>query len=152
MIELETNTLQICDGVIKQLSSLDIGKLTRLQASTLMAQMRRRIHVEGLDANGEPIGTYTPSYVKYARKKAGRQEGNKVVLSLTRTMENAMIDKPLDENSAGIGYATAEQLQKSKWCEETYGKKIFAPTKEERDLMDEIAKDYINKALNGDNS
>lgn len=152
MIELETNTLQICDGVIKQLSDLDISKLTRLQASTLMARMRRRIHVEGLDASGQPIGTYSPSYVKYVRKKKGRQEGNKVVLSLTRTMENAMVDVPLEDNGAGIGYATSEQLQKSKWCEETYGKKIFAPTEEERELVNEIANDYINKILNGSNS
>lgn len=150
MIELTTNTLQICDGVIKQLSDLDVNKIARLQASTLMAKMRRRIHTDGLDAEGQPIGTYSPGYVKYKRAKAGRREGNKVVLSLTRTMENAMVDVPL-EDGAGIGYATAEQLQKSKWCEETYGKKIFAPTSEEKDLMDEVAQDYVNKVLNGTN-
>lgn len=151
MIELTTNTLQICDGVIKQLSDLDVNKIARLQASTLMAKMRRRIHVDGLDASGKPIGTYTPSYVRYARKEAGRQEGSKVVLSLTRTMENAMVDVPLDDG-AGVGYATAEQLQKSKWCEETYGKKIFAPTEEEKQLIDKVAEDYVNKVLNGSNS
>ena len=150
MIELTTNTLQICDGVIKQLSDLDVNKIARLQASTLLAQMRRRIHVNGQDADGNLIGTYTPGYVKYKRAKAVRREGSKVVLSLTRTMENAMVDVPLDDG-AGIGYATAEQLQKSKWCEETYGKKIFAPTEQERQLLDEVAQDYVNKVLNGTN-
>ena len=57
MIEIKSNITEFCDGVIKQLSAMDISKMTRLQASTLMAQMRRRIHVEGLSADGRPIGT-----------------------------------------------------------------------------------------------
>lgn len=150
MIEIKSNITEFCDGVIKQLSAMDISKMTRLQASTLMAQMRRRIHVDGLAADGRPIGTYSRGYLRYVRPKYGRTEGSKVVLSLTRTMENAMVLYPL-ENGTGIGYATAEQLQKARWCEETYKRKIFSPTTEERNTCIQIGKNYINKHLNGAN-
>lgn len=148
MIEITSNITEICDNVIKKLSSVDVSKMTRLQASTLMARMRNRIHVDGLDADGKPIGTYSKPYLKYTRPKYGRTEDTKVVLSLTRTMENSMVLYPI-ENGTGIGYATAEQLQKSKWCEETYKKKIFAPTTEERDMCIQIGKNYIKEHING---
>lgn len=150
MIEISTNMTQVCDGIIKQMSAMDVSKMTRLQATTLMAKMRKRIHEDGLASDGRPIGEYSKNYLKYVRPKYGRMEGSKVVLSLTRTMENAMTLFPI-ENGTGIGYATAEQLQKSKWCELTYKKKIFAPTKEEHDLCVEIGNNYVNKHFNGGN-
>lgn len=148
MIEIKSNITEVCDGVVKQLSAMDISKMTRLQATTLMAQMRKRIHEDGLATDGRPIGTYSRGYLRYVRPKYGRTEGSKVVLSLTRTMENAMVLYPL-ENGTGIGYATAEQLQKARWCEQTYKRKIFAPTAAERDTCIQIGKNYINRHLNG---
>lgn len=127
-----------------KLTDLQRDKMTRLQAVSLMAVLRDRIHVQGKDSKGAPIGTYTPAYVKYARAKAKRGTSNKVILSLTRAMENSYEIRPI-ANGYGIGFTTAENAQKARWCESTYKKAIFAPTAEERALVKQIADDFITK-------
>jgi hypothetical protein len=148
MITMDSNGEVVFKTVQAKLTEIDIDKMTRLQATSLMAAMRRRIHIDGLDSDGKQIGIYSPGYLKYVRPKHGRQEGPKVVLSLTRSMENAMVLYPI-ENGTGIGYTTAEQLQKARWTEETYKKRIFAPTEGEKNMVMEIAKSYIAEHLNG---
>jgi len=126
-----------------KLSALDVDRMTRIQASTLLAVLRNRIHVDGLDSQGTPIGTYSPSYLAY-RKDHKRGSDPKVILSLTRSMENSMELYPI-ENGTGIGFSTRENWQKAKWCEQTYGKLIYAPTLQERELVLAIGRDYISK-------
>lgn len=146
MIELQSNTEQILTNVALGLSAIDIDRMTRLQASTLMAQMRQRIHIDGKDSSGSKIGTYSLGYLK-TRLKHNRSNDPNVILSLTRQMENSMTLYPIT-NGTGIGYATAENLQKARWCENTYKKKIFSPTAEERALVNEIGQNYIKEHLN----
>ena len=134
----------VLNTINMKLSALDIKRMTNAQATTLMAVMRGRIHVQGRDSNGVPIGTYTPRYIKYTRRKAGRGTDNKVILSLTRQMENGYILVEL-QNGTGIGFSTHEDFQKAGWCEETYGKHIFKPTAEETALVNQIAEEYIAK-------
>ena len=141
-----TNALTVINTIKSKLSALDTKRMTIIQASTLMAVMRDRIHVNGLDSNNTPIGVYTPKYIKHSRIKAGRGADNKVILSLTRQMENGYMIVEL-ANGTGIGCATHEDFQKVQWCEETYKKKIFAPTTEERTLVNQIAQDFIAKNL-----
>lgn len=131
-----------------KLTSIEIDKVTRLQASTVMAVMRDRIHVQGRDSDGNMIGIYTPKYIKYTRNtpKYARGTDGKVILSLTRTMENAWSLFPI-EGGTGIGFTTAELLQRSEYCQETYKKDIFAPTAEEYELANKIAADYIKEKL-----
>ena len=82
-----------------------------------------------------------------ARPKYQRDASSKVILSLTRQMENSMILVPF-ENGCGIGYSSEENFNKSQWCEETYGKKkIFYLTQEERDLAVLKGQEYINETL-----
>lgn len=148
MITMDSNGETVFKTIEAKLTAVDIDKMTRLQATSLMAAMRRRIHVDGLASDGREIGIYSPGYLKYTRPKHGRREGPKVVLSLTRSMENAMVLYPI-ENGTGIGYTTAEQLQKARWQEETYKKRIFAPTEGEKNMVIEIARGYIAEHLNG---
>lgn len=146
MIQFQSNLPAILNTVNLKLTSLDIDRMTREQATTLRALMRIRIHEEGKDSNGTPIGTYTPAYIKYTRAKAGRGTDNKVILSLTRAMEQSMELYPIT-NGTGIGFSTQENWQKAKWCEETYQKKIYAPTAEERDVCKAVAQDYIKNHI-----
>lgn len=145
-MELQTNMPMVLNTVNMKLSALDIKRMTNIQATTLMAVMRDRIHVQGRDSNGVPIGTYSPRYIKYTRRKAGRGTDNKVILSLTRQMENGYILVELP-NGTGIGFSTHEDLQKAGWCEETYKKPIFKPTAEEKEMVNQIAEEYIAKYL-----
>lgn len=145
---LSSNAIPVLNSVSLKLSALDIKRMTTIQASTLMAVMRDRIHVRGEDSNGSQIGVYTPKYIKYARKKAGRGTDNKVILSLTRQMENGYILVELPDGSGtGIGFSTHEDFQKAVWCEETYKKDIFAPTSEEKAMVMKIAEEYIAQKL-----
>lgn len=108
-----------------------------------MAVMRERIHTQGKDSSGAPIGTYTPAYMR-TRIKAKRGTNTKVILSLTRAMEDSYEVYPI-ANGYGIGFNTMENMQKARWCEDTYKKPIFAPTAEERALVKQIADDFITK-------
>lgn len=128
------------------LSELDANKLATLQASTLLAVMRTRIHVDGLATDGQPIGIYSPAYLK-RRAKAGRGSDPKVILSLTRTMENSWTLLPQDNGSVGIGFQNPAQAQKAQWMEEIYEKKIFQPTFEEKKLLEDIRKGFVRKII-----
>lgn len=140
----------VVNKVDTMLSAIDIDRMTRLQATSLLASIRKRVHVEGLASDGRPIGTYSKGYLKYTRPKYGRKEGGKVVLSLTRSMENSMILFPI-ENGTAIGYATAELLQRAKWQErrKAYGsRQIWSPTDSEREMVEKIGQEYIQEHLN----
>jgi len=147
MITIAANLDSVMTQLSQQLSDLDVSKMTRLAASSLMAEIRQRVHVRGEASNGQQIGIYSKGYMA-RRKKHGRQEGGKVVLSLTRSMENAMILIPL-EDGTGIGYTTAELLQRAKWQEERqcYQQPIWTPTQAEKNLVDRICADYISNLL-----
>lgn len=138
-----TNLPTVLNTVALTLSELQKDKMTRLQAVSLMAVMRERIHVQGKDSSGAPIGTYTPAYMR-TRVKAKRGTSTKVILSLTRAMEDSYEVYPI-ANGYGIGFNTMENMQKARWCEDTYKKPIFAPTAEERALVKQIADDFITK-------
>ncbi len=124
-----------------KLTALQKDQMTRLQATSLLAVLRDRIHVQGKDSSGAAIGTYTPAYIR-TRVKAKRGSSSKVILSLTRAMEDSYEIYPI-ENGYGIGFNTMENMQKARWCEDTYKKPIFAPTAEERALVQQIADDFI---------
>ncbi len=138
-----TNLPAVLKTVSLTLTEMQRDKLTRLQAVSLMAVMRDRIHVQGKDSNGVQIGTYTPAYIR-ARIRAKRGTDSKVILSLTRAMEDSYEIYPI-ENGYGIGFNTMESMQKARWCEDTYKKPIFAPTAEEKALVMQIADDFIKK-------
>lgn len=138
-----TNLPTVLKMVSLTLTEMQRDKLTRLQAVSLMAVMRDRIHVQGKDSNGVQIGTYTPAYIR-ARIRAKRGTDSKVILSLTRAMEDSYEIYPI-ENGYGIGFNTMESMQKARWCEDAYKKPIFAPTAEEKALVKQIADDFIKK-------
>ena len=139
-----TNLPEVINTVHLKLSKVHSDELTRTQAVSLMAVMKDRIHVQGKDSNGNQIGTYTPAYIKYKRLSKGRGTDNKVILSLTRQMESGYVPEAI-ENGYAICFRTAEDMQKARWCEETYEKPIFSPTAEEKAMVIAIAQDYISK-------
>lgn len=171
-------------------------------ASTLTAKMHYRVHTQGLDSNGNPIGTYSKSYMavrtgrfgnsksiksgknkgkivsagNFTKKKVlttgpdgstkatfqkikgglrpkyHRTDDPKVILSLTRQMENDLglcqADPIKTELGYGIGYKNSHNYQKLLWCEQTYGKAILThTTKEEEEMVYELAQEYIDKNI-----
>jgi hypothetical protein len=149
MLRIESNMDMVVNKVNLSLNAINVDEMTRLQATTLLAQMRKRIHVRGVASDGRPIGTYSQSYLKHVRPKHKRSGDSKVILSLTRAMENGMILFPIT-NGTAIGYATPELLQRARWQEKrpAYGARaIFSPTQEELELVNEIGNNYIAEQM-----
>lgn len=82
-----------------------------------------------------------------ARPVYNRSTDPKVILSLTRQMENgaSIIDTP---EGYGIGYLNPLNFQKAMWCEETYGKKILsALTEGEKEIAFKAADGFTAEYL-----
>jgi len=141
-MNFQTNLPTVIQSVNLKLTALQSDEMTRIQAFSLAAVMKNRIHIQGKDSSGAPIGTYTPAYIKYKRVKAKRGTDPKVILSLTRQLESGYQPEAIEHGYA-ICLRTPEDMQKARWCEETYNKPIFTPTAEEHEMVLQIAKDYI---------
>lgn len=145
----ETNFASVINTINSKLTALQGDEMCREQAYSLLAVLKDRIHIQGKDSNGAQIGTYTPAYIKWRQKKAKRNADPKVIISFTRQLENGWSAEQL--TTGEVGYAlclrTQEDMQKAHWCEETYQKPIFAPTAEERVLVQQIGEDYIARHL-----
>lgn len=88
-----SNIKEVTGRLAKKLSSLAPGgasldQMIREVAFTQAGLMRERIHEKGQDASGAQIGAYTPAYIKTRAKKYNRTTDPRVILSLTRQMEN----------------------------------------------------------------
>lgn len=100
-------------------------------------------------ASSDP-GTYTKGINKgQSRPKYNRDGSTKVIFSLTRQMENdlSVIAIP---NGYGIGYKNAENFNKSQWVEKIYNKPVWKLSDEEKKIALNIAEDYIQAELNGE--
>lgn len=81
-----------------------------------------------------------------ARPKYNRTDDTKVVLSLTRQMENDLSVLP-SGTGYGIGYNNPDNFKKSQYNEETYKKKIWNLTEDEKLLARETAQQFTNDYL-----
>jgi hypothetical protein len=110
---------------------------------------------KGNDKGGlKDAGVFTKGKNKGAtRPKYNRGSDTKVILSLTRQMENDMKVSPIDKGY-GIGYSNSHNFDKSQWVEETYyGKgvhgKIFTLSPKEIEVVNAIIKQFTDDALTG---
>lgn len=202
-LEIKNNSAQVLGKIArsasKQLAKESIDQMLREVATTLAAQVRERVHEQGLDSNGQAIGTYsagymvvrTGSYKNAGKKDAGfatkgkksvfsikkkkavktkqskrimynRSNDTKVILSLTRQMENDFSTGAKNKNVSkisggyGIGWKNEINFKKAEWNEKKYSKKIFNLTSQEKDfalnLANEIIKDKIDAISKGDSN
>jgi len=164
MLRIESNIGEVVNRIKADLNDIDSDKMTREVATTVMGEMRTRIHVKGKAADGSDIGTYSKGYMKVrtgnfksptiARGKSkgklrpvyNRKNDKKVILSLTSDMENHMIIAPI-ANGTGIGWSNPDDYNKSQWNEKRYNKRIFALSKEEIEIAEETVKEFIDESL-----
>ena len=95
----------------------------------------------GVFSKGESVGQ--------ARPKFNRTPDTKVVLSLTRQMENDMKVIPLRSKTYGIGYSNKINFDKSQWCEATYTSegKIFSLSGDEKQAVNSIVQQFTDNAI-----
>ena len=88
------------------------------------------------------------SEMKIKRQAYNRSSDTKVVVSLTRQLEN---DYAVIGTTTGwsIGFNNKINYQKAEWVEKTYNKKIFKFTPEEREKAKEKINREVQKIING---
>lgn len=163
MITLKTNIGVISERIKEKLGILaDKEYLLRPVCFDVIDLMTKRIHVDGKDSDNTDIGTYSKGYMslrtgtfKRLKKKDGtdiirpkynRTTDTKVVISLTRQLENDW-SVIATEKGYGIGFLNEFNMQKARWTEGTYSKKIFNLSEAEQDHAISVIQDLTRKAL-----
>lgn len=119
--------------------------LLRPVAFDLIALMTQRIHDRGQASDDLAIGTYSKGYMS-TREKNKRGADTKVIISLTRQLENdwSVVD---NGNSYGIGFKNKHNFDKSQWVEATYKKKIFSLSPSEKEYAQKRFQELLSDAL-----
>lgn len=146
-ISVNTNIAEVSTRIQTKLNKLkDKEYLLRPVCFDLIELMKMRIHEKGLSAGGTQIGTYSSEYLKYRQAKHQRSADTKVIVSLTRQLENDW-SVIATSKGYGIGFKNPFNLQKARWVEEIKEVKIFELTKEENqyasDLINQLVKDAL---------
>jgi hypothetical protein len=151
MPEYKSNAKQVLGGLVKQLQGIEakvLDNITRTIAADLVASNISRIHNDGQNVDGSNIGSYSTESYKKLRQKKGRQI-NKVDLSFTGKLSKEFSFAASGLHTVGVGFLTPYGAELSEHLEEKYNKKIWGVTQEDERIAEEIAKNKVNKYLNG---
>lgn len=146
-IEININFQKFSDEFKKKLAIIsDREYLLRPVAIELITEITNRIHQKGLASNGTPIGTYSTDYMK-VREKNNRSTDRKVIISLTRQLENDW-SVLATQRGYGIGFKNSINAKKIGWVEDQKGKVITDLSKEEFDYALDRINELVNAAIN----
>lgn len=147
MVTIKANISLVSNSLLEKLRKIkDREYLLRPVAFDVITLMTDRIHQQGKASDGSQIGTYSNNYL-YKRKKNNRGTDKKIIVSLTRQLENdwSVIATP---KGYGIGFLNAFNLSKARWVEEGKGKKIFSLSESESEYaitkLQELTRDALN--------
>lgn len=143
MITIKSNIKVVAGRIKQQLEKLKNKEyLLRPVAIEVIPLMTERIHQKGQASDSSQIGTYSSGYLKLRQSKCKRDASNKVIVSLTRQLENNW-SVIATTNGYGIGFLNPFNLQKARWVEEGKSKTIFSLSKSEQ----QYAVDRINELV-----
>ena len=142
-VSINTGNFDLAEKFKRFISPEGQGNLLRALTVSMLPVVHDRIHERGEDAAGGQIGTYSPSYLKYTRPKYNRSNDPKVILSLTRQMENDF-SAVAESDRYGLGFKNPLNFDKATWLEGTYKKKIYALQDKERDLAITLGQEYTD--------
>ena len=147
MLTYSSNIQEVFGGIISKLSGFEAGgpendKVMRGIATAALGLIKNRIHTQGKRADGQPIGQYSNAYLKYRVKKKNRENDGKVVLSLTRNLENDT-QVVATETGYGIGFNNPENVKKADWLQN--GTKATTVKAYKRDISKRTKRGTIRK-------
>ncbi len=147
VITITTNIDKVLNNLAQKIEKLkEKDYLLRPVAQETIANMKQRIHKDGLASDGAAIGNYSSSYLNY-RKKNSRGGDTKIIVSLTRQLENDW-SVLATEKGYGIGFNNSLNTQKARWVEQGQAKKIFNLTTKEKEYVQERLIELTDNALN----
>lgn len=154
IIAVKTNLGDVSKRLSEKITALKSKDVTRPIATEVLDMMTERIHEEGKAADGSQIGTYNNRYLKLRKKKYNRTGDKKIIVSLTRRLENdwGVIST---ERGWGIGFLNKQKGKKGepvsqdkmKYVEEQKGKKIARLTEQEKQFATELINDAVSEIL-----
>lgn len=134
---------EAADG--SQIGSYSKGYLTVRSGQFQNNKKKRGV---GFQKSGKQTGSYSKG-AKLGQKRVYYNRGTdqKVILSMTRQMENDMSVIETD-NGYGIGFSNPDNFKKATWNEARYKKTIWKLSDEENVMVINVVNDHLNKALN----
>lgn len=149
-IRINTNIAEVSARLKARLQKLkDKDYLLRPVCFDLIELMKVRIHEKGLAANDSPIGTYSNAYLRLRQKKYQRSADTKVIVSLTRQLENDW-SVIATQKGYGVGFKNKFNLQKARWVEQGKKANIFSLSKSENKYAVDYLNDLVRAALEND--
>lgn len=147
-IKIKTNIGVVSEAIKRKLQILnDKEYLIRPVCFDVIDLMTKRIHIDGKDAGGSQIGTYNSSYLKLRQEKYSRPGDKKIIVSLTRQLENDWSVIATDKGY-GVGFLNANNIQKARWVEQNKKKDIFSLSESEREHAITRLQELVRNALN----
>lgn len=146
-LTVKTNLSEVLTSLDQSLKAImNPNYLLRPVAIEVLPMMTERIHKGGKASDGTQIGTYSNSYLR-EREKNKRGKDTKVIVSLTRQLENnwSVLET---SNGYGIGFTNHFNAEKLGWVEEAKSKTIGALTSGEIDYAFERVNELIEDAIN----
>lgn len=147
MVTVKINIKPVTDLLQAKLNKLANREyLLRPVAADVIDLMTRRIHVQGLASDGSQIAEYSDGYLKFRQKKYHRDSDPKVIISLTRQLENDW-SVIATQRGYAIGFLNSLNFNKSQWVQETYNKRIFDMTSREYDFAIQRINQLTSEAI-----
>jgi len=146
-IGIHTNLAEVAGKLVQKLNKLkDKEYLLRPVCVDMIDLMTKRIHIDGIASDGSAIGTYNSAYLAYRQKYHQRTKDTKVIVSLTRQLENdwAVV---ATKNGYGVGFKNKFNLQKARWVEQIKDKNIFSLAGNELTHAKDLLTSLTNNAL-----
>lgn len=146
-MNVTTNIDQIINNLESKLDEATQRYITLQVATALLGPVKSRIHGDGQASDGAEIGVYDNAYLRERQKRYNRTADSKIILSLTRQMENDFSVQAVGNTSFGLGFNNEKNYEKAMWNDKRFGHIVYALTKEEEEIAVEIAKDAIIDAI-----
>jgi hypothetical protein len=156
---------ELTDLIIKVNQFVQSDRNIRTAISTTLAIHKPRIFVQGLDAAGNQIGTYSKNPISISTKSQARNTG-KTYFKGGYAEYHGAIGKGSDKvnlrntdqmyadygvvggnGKYGFGFQNNENYNKSQWMEEKYKKEIFELSDKELDVLADVLVDQLSKFL-----
>lgn len=147
MATIRTNIGEVSGIIREKLEKLGSKEyIPRTLSFDLIDLMTKRIHVDGKAADDSLIGLYNSQYLRLRQSKFSRSADRKIIVSLTRQLENDWSVIATD-SGYGIGFLNPLNFQKARWVEENKGKKIFSLSASEQQYVNDTITQLVKDAL-----
>lgn len=147
MVTVKSNINLLSKNILQKLEILNNREyLLRPVVFDVIALMKKRIHIDGQDSSDRQIGDYSASYLKIRKNQYKRREETKIIVSLTRQLENDW-NLIATQRGYGAGFLNPFNLQKARWVEQGQDKRIFNLTQKEREYALNKLRELIRSAI-----